>query len=102
MGVNCETVCILTAACWVKNRLLGTDQSVSKNKCAGGVVFGFFYVSPKEHCLLILLLSLLLPRDLPGVNWFQGNRQTSRCSIAAGLTVLCHGKRGYTAAGLLL
>lgn len=29
-------MCILTAACWVKNRLLGTDQSVSKNKCVGG------------------------------------------------------------------
>lgn len=53
MGVNCETVCILTAACWVKNRLLGTDQSVSKNKRVvggGELVLGFMFLQKSTVC----------------------------------------------------
>lgn len=41
MGVSCETVCILTAACWVESRLLGSDWSVSKNKWLGFFLFKF-------------------------------------------------------------
>lgn len=70
--------------------------------CGGwrGVGFGF-YVSPKEHYVLMpLSLLLSLPRGLPGVNWLQGSGQALRCSTVAALGILCHGKQRHTVTGL--